>query len=369
MNELTKKQFLSLLRSGIWCDQTPDKALFTQSVDWNMIFQVSKEQTVCALVWDGLLKLDESLMPERSIKLMWYNYVLNIERTAKMLNAKVVEIFDMYKVAGVSPILLKGQGMATLYPNPLHRTSGDIDVYVGRGGYDMSNKILLEAGATNMSESGDHHSHLIYNGVCVENHYLASVLFTKKQTQQLNNLLNGWYPLGADMVLIDGVEIPVPPMNFNSIFIFDHLSRHFISFGVGLRQVCDWMMVLNRRSEENINPIAYKNIWRALSVMCVDYLGLAKERAPFYSEHTKIKASKLLDRILKEGNFGYNDTTIFTQRPKGYLQGKLFSLKRQLQRWWALFKLFPIEIFRYLLFYKPKVSFKQLLSDINDKYV
>lgn len=31
---------------------------------------------------------------------------------------------------------------------------------------------------------------------------------------------------------------------FNAFYVFMHLYHHFLQVGVGLRQVCDWMLIM-----------------------------------------------------------------------------------------------------------------------------
>ena len=73
-----------------------------------------------------------------------------------------------YREAGLHPILLKGQGIATHYINPLHRQCGDIDVYIGKEGQPIANNILLRHGAEAEGEASDKHGSYSFHGVPIE---------------------------------------------------------------------------------------------------------------------------------------------------------------------------------------------------------
>lgn len=99
--------------------------------DWKSIFQLADEQTVSALLLDGM-----SLLPSECIaiplgdKLKRIATMQRIEQMNRLHWKVIVKIDQALKSEGVPVVFMKGQTTALRYPNPLHRTPGDIDFVV-----------------------------------------------------------------------------------------------------------------------------------------------------------------------------------------------------------------------------------------------
>ena len=140
--------FFSLVRSGLW--GTPaDRQLF-RSVspdDWETVYRMANSQALLALTFDGISSLPAELRPPRALYLKWAARTAQIEQANKRLNQLLPELNTLYREAGLHPVLLKGQGIGTNYRTPLHRQCGDIDIYLGKQGQPIANRLLLQQGA------------------------------------------------------------------------------------------------------------------------------------------------------------------------------------------------------------------------------
>ena len=63
--------------------------------------------------------------------------------------------------AGIQAVLMKGAGLAALYPEPYYRTWGDIDLYVGPQHYHHACAVMRETFPTALKfdEELDHYKH------------------------------------------------------------------------------------------------------------------------------------------------------------------------------------------------------------------
>ena len=151
--------FFSLVRSGLW--GTPaDRQLF-RSVspdDWETVYRMANSQALLALTFDGISSLPAELRPPRALYLKWAARTAQIEQANKRLNQLLPELNTLYREAGLHPVLLKGQGIGTNYRTPLHRQCGDIDIYLGKQGQPIANRLLLQQGAIVEGEASDKHA-------------------------------------------------------------------------------------------------------------------------------------------------------------------------------------------------------------------
>ncbi len=349
------QQFFSLLRAGLWDNHTPDTSLFECDVNWKAIYKLSQEQTVVSVVWDGVEKLPFELRPDKALSFKWYGFVIRNEQTNRVINSKVVEIFNIYKSAGLHPILLKGAGIASLYRNPMRRGCGDIDVFVGGDEEcEIANKAIEnELQGINLNALGREHKHDYHttlklpDGLTIENHTKFTGHFTSAISRRFESQLASWYPNNCGYANIAEHQIEVSPLAFNAQYVFIHMYRHFFSVGVGLRQICDWAVLINQLDNKDLELVGYKKGWQVMVGFLVEYLGVDPEKIPHFKGVNSKKNKIVLDLVLEGGNFGHQ---LISERPRGYWSGKIYSFRRQISRWPRLASISFADTFNYVVF-------------------
>ena len=85
--------------------------------------------------------------------------------------------------------------------------------------------------------------------------------------------------------------------------------------------------------------------------MVVGYLGLPEDECPLYDASYAGKASKVLDVIWAEGNFGHHSEAHKTPRPKGHFAGKFHSFKLSTSRIINILSVSPIDVIQSWVYY------------------
>jgi hypothetical protein len=125
----SEKEFLALLKAGLWGSE-PDVSVFGKDTDWDMVYQLTKEQTVVGVVTDGISALPKQYHGPRPKIMQFYARTMNLEDENRRMNSFVPQLMIQLERKGVHSMLLKGAGVATCYRQPLHRVVGDIDLLV-----------------------------------------------------------------------------------------------------------------------------------------------------------------------------------------------------------------------------------------------
>ncbi len=336
----------------------PDTSLFKGDVNWNALYKLSQEQTVTAVIWDGVIKLPSELRPEKTLSFKWYGYVIKIEQTNRIINDKVIEVFNLYKSADLHPILMKGAGVASLYRNPQRRGCGDIDIYIGEEDSQKANQVVEDKlKGININELERLHEHEYHttfklpDGLTIENHSKFTVHFSPAITRRFNSQLASWYPNGSSHIEISNQKIEVSPDAFNTQYVFIHMYQHLFALGIGLRQICDWAVLINALDNKDVELVGYKKGWQVMAGFLVEYLGVDHEKIPHFKGVNSKKNKIVLDLILEGGNFGHQ---LISERPRGYWSGKIYSFRRQITRWPRLASISFADTFNYLVFKKIK---------------
>jgi hypothetical protein len=365
MTTNSQTQFLTLLRAGLWGGRPNADGFPASQTDWQEIFLLAGRQSVEGLVYDGIAALPANVQPDAGLLRQWYMRVVMIEQGNMLLDSVLSELYTLYRDAGLRPVLLKGQGVARCYLNPLRRQGGDIDLYVGWRDFRKANEIALAAARAASENKGNKeggggrdarlkispkHGQLQYRGVTVENHRIVSALRDRRSRRWFSGMVAAHLDSGEPnrRLHIGGCEIPLPPAEFDAVFLLLHLFQHFVLEGVGLRQVCDWARLLHvyrheldhDRLRRDIAALGLERAWAVFGHIAVADLGLPRDEFPFFDERAEAPARQTLAMIFKEGNFGFFNGRRST-RPGGYLSGKFHSFRWMMRRFRKLQPIFP----------------------------
>lgn len=328
-----EKLFIALLRAGLWGGAL-DTSLFKGTIDWDRIYRLSMEQTVLAIVGDGLEQLPTGVRPPRSLIYKWSAQTIAIERRNETLNAFLPKLSRFLQKNHVKFWIMKGQGLARHYINPQHRQSGDIDISVEDSNFEKV-KILLSALPHRDEECSLDMLHYALNvdGVELELHGNMNSRINRDVDKHFGAWLEKcMYEAPLTTYREKDTSIPIPSPDFNALYVFMHLFRHYLQGGIGLRQVCDWACLLAdchealdiKDLEVTLNSFHLMKAWQYFGYVAVNSLGLAKEKMPFYCDTCAKEASIILTNILKQGNFGHNNKYL-SKQPGAYFLRKVHS--------------------------------------------
>lgn len=311
----SEKEFLALLKAGLWGSE-PDVSVFEKDTDWDMVYQLTKEQTVVGVVTDGISALPKQYHGPRPKIMQFYARTMNLEDENRRMNSFVPQLMIQLERKGVHSMLLKGAGVATCYRQPLHRVVGDIDLLVlDAEEYRKARELMLMiAEEVEHEDVGRKHSAFHYKGLTIEVHGDFRFYINKQCRMHTPEWKNRRLAEGGRHLtegLLKGAILP--PVQFDVLFIFAHMVGHYAgSGGVGLRQVSDWLMFLHQHIaevnlqtlEEDLDFLGLRKYWEVFGAMAVDQLGFPEGLMPLYSKKNSAKGRIVLQNIFKTGNFG-----------------------------------------------------------------
>ncbi|MBM6960808.1 nucleotidyltransferase family protein [Bacteroides caecigallinarum] len=303
--------FFILLRAGLW-GKEPNLNSFPLTVDeWQVVFTTARQQTVTGLVYQGVCLLPDKFLPPQGILLKWVAAVDAIERLNVRMNKSLGELYGLFLRNGLEPVLQKGQGIASLYDNPLIRECGDIDLYFTCKSDIRKALEIVRGYGCNVSAMSDGSYNFLFQNIEVEIHpFLVDISnpFRKEYIYRTEKRL-GFVKI--DMKGCD-TEISVPSPFVNLILLNTHILKHALGWGIGVRQLCDMAMACyslhDRYGKEDMKNCCIKlgiRKWtRLLNAFMADYLGM-DEKYMLFNEREK-DAGRLEHIVMKGGNFGIN---------------------------------------------------------------
>lgn len=373
--ERHEEVFFSLLRNAFWGTpvEIPDGF-----ADWAGVARTAKVQSVLGVAGDVMLS-DSSIASAMSqeLKTKIKTFMMANIMTHGKLNGVLVKVVSELSASGIRSVLLKGQGLAQYYPKPEMRQCGDIDLYVGLDQYSASYDVLQPL-ATKIDdrkalEVGKHYDFFV-GKVSVEVHRYSE----RYPTARLDRIYQEISKRGLSEALVpmvfSGQEVNTPSDVYNAFYIFSHIFHHFLTSGLGSRQLCDWMLFLRQRSSyidmdslrEILSRLDMMKPWQAFGCVLVKYLGMPADLFPFYDSSQEHKAEKILRRLLDEGNFG-QQRDVNKKRGANYLLNKTRAVLAHIGRTFGLFFLFPRHSFRQI-WHTISSGFAQVWNDAKIRF-
>ena len=305
----TIELFFALIRCGIGKENSLPCS--PTSEQWTELFEIAKKQTLVGITFVGIERIPSEQCPPKEIILQWYTLCESIKNKNIDLNKKVVIVSEKFRSKGFSNCILKGQGIAQLYPNPLLRTPGDIDIWL-----DGGDKKIISYVKTIFPESSPTYHHVdfpISNDIDIEIHYRPSWMCNPSKNRRIQK----FYTQQAETIFADVAkpteEIPAPGSTFNRIFILHHIFRHLFSEGIGIRQILDYYFVMQQditeeEKTEYIGLLKEFGLYKfASAITYVMQRMFALDEAHTFIKPNEKEGRFLLQEIMIAGNFGMYD--------------------------------------------------------------
>lgn len=303
----TLQALFALLRAGLWgkCDGAMASAFPLSAQEWERVYEAACQQTVAGVAFRGLDWLPEGAEPPMGLMAKWMARADRIERGNEKMNETAARLYGHFSAHGVEAVLQKGQGIAMMYPDPLLRECGDIDLYFP--GHDGTSDPL--EGISDASRERHPDGSWVYDvgGVIVEIHDQLVDIQRPRCRKYAEKIIaeKGF----EKAVLGNGTEVNVPAPEVNLLLLSSHILKHALGVGIGLRQICDYA-VAKRYYEGRVNEEEMRKVWRMTGLE--KWQGLLEGFVGTFLCHSERseesfdekKTDVLLDIVLKGGNFG-----------------------------------------------------------------
>lgn len=303
---------------------------------WADLFEEANKQCVVGVTYVGVEKVVKQCggIKESGISsnvlAFWYSCAQKIEERNKELNEKSAWLQKWFDKQGINTCILKGQGNAMLYPTPLLRHGGDIDIWVWKKNNDndgLRNRSDVIKWVKSRSKNKNldvclHHIAIEPLGdVEVEAHFWPTFFFSLPRlikferwcTDQHLSVMSNW------RMLPDGKEcISVPTDEFNLLFQLIHIMRHLFAEGIGLRHIIDYYWLLrhytasternDKRVLSSIHKFGLDAMLGGITWILIYMLGMPEHFA--LCKPNSAVGAILLEEMERGGNFGQSDEQV-----------------------------------------------------------
>lgn len=330
--------FLYLLRAGLWGKLDDERELNCSPEDWVAIYQMAHKQAVAGIIFDGIVLLPENQLPPRELLQHWYGEVRQLEAENRRQIGCITQLEFLLTMQHQIPFhVIKGQCIAQLYRNRLHRSVGDIDLWFSSPQLVEQANVLMEQQGARLQRGKHQDSAMGWNGQEIEHHYHLIELhnpFLRKELKAWEKSIHEQSKNG-----------PLPVANL--LLQITHILKHQLNGGIGMKQLCDLAVsfcTLDYDRQELVAQARKYGVYRfskLLASFVSTYLGVSQDRLPFPATENP---AALMNEIWEAGEFGHYDTR-FGNRPAGKWSGKCYTLNIILHKAKVFFFYAPGESF------------------------
>lgn len=285
-----EETYLSLVRAALW----GKKAVWPVEQTEQLLL-LNLQQGTGALVFPCVLEQDDLLPYART---QMKSVCMTTMQEHVRLQHTLAQAKKALEDAGIHPVLLKGAGLAELYPSPDRRQWGDIDLFVGKEQYHAAAKVMRDAfpNALKFDEELEHYKHynLTVDGVPIEVHRVSA---------SFQHPLDDWR---YERFEKKGLATPEPEPTFNALFVFVHAWHHMLTKGANVRQLCDLALLLHHYKKDidraylkhMLKALKLLDVWQLCMWILVQGLGLPADESVCYNAKVANRAERMLADLI-----------------------------------------------------------------------
>lgn len=292
MNQ-TEQILLQAIQKSLW----DTDITFPEDTDWNAVLKEAEKQAVIGIV---------SPVVPQNVQHEWKNRTSYVTANFVRILHYQSELDKLLNEHRIPYAVLKGTAAAVYYPNPSLRSMGDIDFIVPNGSFEEAKDLMIQNGYQVCDDPRySRHIDVSKDGISFEMHRFFSEMGIDIESYISDGLLV------TECSSIYGCSFRMLPMTANGLVLLAHLAFH-LKTGLGLRQVIDWMMFVDKELDDYFWSQSFKHAAEETSLdtiavtftkLCQKYLGLS-DQITWCKQADDDLCDQLMESFLSSGNFG-----------------------------------------------------------------
>lgn len=350
MNEL----FCSLIRVAVGSQD--HLSHMPTAREWGELYKMAQKQALLGICFAGVQKLSINHLSSiihlsEFLRLQWMGVAAKIQQRNEVVNRRCVDLQTKLSADGFRSYIMKGQSVSSLYQcvgsNGIEedlsgfRQSGDIDVLLD-GNFDKVYNYVQRTCPTKEVNRLEIQYHC-FEDTAVEIHYKPFYMPRPKDDKKLQEFFKSCENANfSNFIILDSENkyiICAPITEFNLVHQMVHIWHHFMTEGVGLRQLLDYYFVLKSIPKTSLETESYNDVKKVIADIGLErfaagvmnimqtVFGLEEECLLWPSDPES--GAWILSEVMQKGNFGHlSDENLMRKSPIARLWTKTkFAIK------------------------------------------
>lgn len=251
-----QKTFLDIIRSGL----TEKKAEIPSDFDFKYAVDIAKKHHILPILYFGMLNSEIMSSSEIEAELTEGIYINTIIDCNQIHEAE--ELKQMFRDKKIDFAMLKGSHLKSLFPKSVMRSMSDFDILIRPDQIEAAKELVKARGYIFITET-DHVTEWAKGSYFHLELHKKLVPSTEMFGAYYSDSWKYFYPVK------DGENEYVMLPSDEYIFIFLHFVKHYISGGVGIRQMLDlWVFSEKEKAidygyvEQQLETLGLFEFWK-----------------------------------------------------------------------------------------------------------
>lgn len=285
------------------------------SMDWVRFYREALSQNVAGLLYSAVKQMSSDNGPSEDIRLAWRNHAVTVAMGQMTYASTLAQIIEECRKIDIEPVMFKGLILADLYPEPMLRWMGDVDLLIKPEEETALFTILRAFQCNETSVPQDHkyeHSYTLKNGVHLEVH--TRLWEEKEDHPRLAALkeMNITAPENVITMTLNNITVSSLGYHQHLLYMLYHIVKHFIVQGIGVRHLIDLTLYYNAYKDRidvpllwrQIETLGYGEYYRYIFAICIKRFAMNEEIFPAYVTCDADLEQKIISDIWMGGVFG-----------------------------------------------------------------
>ena len=235
---------LYLLSCGAGCEPQGDMPELS-SAEWQSLMDCSDRFGLSAVVLDGFRKVMPQLPVDDALEyrmFQWFGESMRMEKKCSRMWDVAKTLDKWWGKEGIYAVVLKGRSIAQYYPDPQHRYSCDIDVWIGEQWHHACD--ILEQHNVELCHEVYKEVEFTVDGTYVECHRYITPVRGNKNLLQFERYLRILIDDSAQRkCFFADTTLQNPPLMFTVMLYVEHALGDLLHDAFSLKHIADWMVL------------------------------------------------------------------------------------------------------------------------------
>lgn len=208
--------------------------------DWDALLCMAEKHGIEGILYDAIKELPPVYAPNRLQTLHFAVDVSRLEIQYQQRCDVTRKLTDLWGSYGIESTIIKGRAIAQYYPEPSHRYSCDVDVFIEKG-WDHARQLLADKGVA-LNDTIYKEVSFSMDQVHVECHRLIIPHRGLQHLQRFELFLRSL--LHHDKCHFeDAPHLQNPPLLFTKLLYIEHALGDLQTGKMTLRHILDWIVL------------------------------------------------------------------------------------------------------------------------------
>lgn len=230
--------------------------------DYEKLFSLSQMHQVSALIYNQIYWFEDF---PKELKQKWRQVAIQINVAQTIKTQCFLKVYQQLINEGLKVAVVKGIVCRSLYPLPDNRESSDEDLFVVKEDILQATKILQQAGMQIISKANDVTIFIDpFSKLKIELH----IFLFEDQNDYFYKFQNIFASSMNSLITHNIQEVPIYSFSHEDhyLFLIFHFVKHFLHGGVGIRQLVDIIMYVEKYGLE----MNWDDIWKIQKKLQID---------------------------------------------------------------------------------------------------